>query len=110
MSDAGARGNASAVARQALTRADSAHAEIEKHEEVCAERYGNIKQEIGEIKTILKWAGSTLFLLIIGALAWSIRMQISSAYAEAQALRTQLEVLQRQLPASQSQPPAGPSR
>lgn len=37
----------------AMARADAAHAKIESHEELCAERYGNIHSALNDLKKLV---------------------------------------------------------
>jgi hypothetical protein len=70
---------ATAVAYRALNAANKAQDDIVAHEDLCAERYANINTTIGEIKSILKWFGSTIFILLVGVAGWSIKAQLASS-------------------------------
>ena len=71
--------------------------DISAHEDLCAERYGNINLSIREIKGILKWAGTTAFAIIISLLGWSISQQMSANALAASASQIKIEMLQRQI-------------
>jgi hypothetical protein len=89
-----ARG-ATAIAYRAMNRADAAFAEIESHEKLCAERYRVIEEKLGMITRLLAWAGSFLFLLIVGMLGWSLKIQIEAASTERRALENRIELIRQ---------------
>jgi len=75
-------------ARQALN-------EIESHEDLCAERYGNINDTLRTIKSILGWAGGTIFMMLIGVLGWLISQQVGRNDSDRAVLEAKIELLQR---------------
>lgn len=80
-----------AVAR---ARADEAHTKIDGHEELCAERYKNIHETLGTMKTILGWAGGSIFSLLVATLGWLVVQQVSRNDDDKAMLRAQVEMLQ----------------
>ena len=94
------------VAQEALSKAESAQAQLVAHEQLCAERYANINDKLSTIVRVLAWAGGTLFMLIIAVLGWSMWQQISAASAEQESLRETIRALQvqAQLQAASSPP------
>ena len=71
---------------------------LETHERVCAERYANINSAIADIKGILKWAGTTLFGLIVATLAWSVSQQFAANESQKAALAAKIELLESRRP------------
>lgn len=49
-----------------------AFAEIEKHEAVCAQRYENITDCIGEIKAELKWISRGVVAVLLAIAGWAL--------------------------------------
>lgn len=47
-----------------------AYAKIEAHEDLCAERYQNIRDDIGDLKEIMKTAGKALIGLVLALMTW----------------------------------------
>jgi hypothetical protein len=47
-----------------------AFAKIEAHEEICAIRYKQIFDTLGELKTIAKWAAGGIAGLALSLIAW----------------------------------------
>lgn len=66
------------VAIDALNIARKTEREQAAHEDLCAERYGHIAKEIGELKSIFKWAGGALFTLLLAAFGFLINQTMSS--------------------------------
>lgn len=85
------------LAHEAYTLSKQNERDISAHEDLCAERYGNIHHAIADIKGILKWAGTSAFAVIIGLLGWSISQQMAANKDAALASQTKLELLQRQI-------------
>jgi hypothetical protein len=56
------------MATEAKAKADLAEQRVTGHEELCAERYENIKQSISDVRNIIKWAGATLTVSILSVL------------------------------------------
>lgn len=48
-----------------------AYAKIEAHEELCAERYANIRSDINDLKNIIKSAGKMLASVALALLGWA---------------------------------------
>lgn len=84
-----------AVDAVARARADEAHSKIEGHEELCAERYKNINDTLGTIKSILGWAGGSIFAVLVAMLGWLSVQEINRISDDKQMLQAQLEVLQQ---------------
>lgn len=84
-----------------VARDDAAKAldNIEGHERLCAERYGNINDTLKTIKSILGWAGGTIFTMLLATLGWLIVQQVSRNDDDKDLLRAQIESLARQVPA-----------
>lgn len=83
--------------------------DIAAHEDLCAERYGNINTAIREIKSIIKWAGTTGLGIIIALIGFLAVQIYNSNEATKQALATKLDSLQQQnadLRAAQPHPAA----
>lgn len=87
----------SSVAYEALNLSKQNTRDIEAHEDLCAERYNNINNSIGEIKSILKWAGTTGFLIIIGLLGFLAKTTWEAKEQAQEAAATKIEMLQTQL-------------
>lgn len=68
----------STVAYEALNLAKQNARDIESHEDICAERYGNIHKAIDEIKGTLKWAGGGAFTIIMAVLGFLLAQQLSA--------------------------------
>jgi hypothetical protein len=84
------------MATEALTTANAAKNDLTGHEDLCAERYLNINNSIRDIKRVIWWVGTTLILLIVAALGWSLKQQIAANDAQREALETKVEMLERQ--------------
>lgn len=84
--------------KAAAAQADAQRAldEMSSHENLCAERYGNINSALRTIKNILGWAGSTIFGLLTVTLGWLIVQQVNHNDSDKDLLRAQIEMLQRQ--------------
>lgn len=91
------------VAYDALNLAKQNARDIENHEEICAERYAGIHASMGEIKNILKWAGGTLFSIIISLLAWLALQQFNANDQARKSAETKIELLEKQI-AQQARP------
>jgi len=86
------------VAYQALTLARQANRDIEKHEDICAERYDGINKTMDEIKSILKWAGGFGFTVIITLLGFLAHAQFDANEAAMKALAAKVEAQQQVRP------------
>ena len=53
-----------------------------------------VDKSLDEIKSLLKWVGSTLILLIVSVLGWSLAQQYQANEAQKLALHDQIERLQ----------------
>lgn len=85
------------VAYEALNLAKQNARDIESHEDLCAERYGNINKSLGEVKGILKWAGTTLFGIIIALLGFLAAQQFNANDSARKQAEMKIELLERQL-------------
>lgn len=63
-----------------------AYAEIEKHEAVCAERYGNIHTAIGDLKAELKWITRGVVAVLIAISGWALVQVMGGHPSEAKPL------------------------
>lgn len=73
------------VAREALDLARDVDRRVNGHEDICAIRYRQlehniteVKSDIGDVKKILAWAGTTGFGIIMAALAFFIKVQFDA--------------------------------
>lgn len=87
--------SASRVAYEALNLSKQNTRDIEAHEDLCAERYKNINTSISEIKSILKWAGTTGFVIIIGLLSFLAKAQFDANSTAQRAAQAKIEMLER---------------
>lgn len=84
-------------AEVALTLSRENKSAITAHEDLCAERYGNIHAGLARLEGILKWAGVTGFGIIIALLGF-LALQMLNANADARrAADTKIDLLERQL-------------
>lgn len=67
-----------AVATDALALARKNEQEISAHEDLCAERYRNIGNEIAALRGIFKWAGGALFTLLLAAFGFLINQTMTA--------------------------------
>lgn len=58
-------------ASAAMAKAESAHQKIDSHEELCAERYGNINDTLSDLKDTLK-SHQSIALKVLGGLATGV--------------------------------------
>ena len=86
-----------AVDQVARDKAQQALEEISGHEKLCAERYDNINETMKVIKSILGWAGGSLFAILIATLGWMISQQIQSGDRARQISEDRIELLQKQV-------------
>ncbi|MEG3175844.1 hypothetical protein U1872_06350 [Sphingomonas sp. RB3P16] len=87
------------IAIDALALGKKNEIDIASHEDLCAERYQNINTNIGEIKSFLKWACTTGFMIIIGLLCFLAKMTWEAKDQAAIAAAAKIEMLQRQIEA-----------
>jgi len=45
------------------------------HEDICAERYKGIRDDIGKLNRQIGWAAATLILTVLAVLGWSLKSQ-----------------------------------
>lgn len=83
------------TAQKALSRADAAHDRIEAHEDLCAERYGNIHGRLDQVVKILGWGGTTIAMVMIGVIGFLLVRMIDSPSIETERLKAQIEILQQ---------------
>ena len=81
-----------AVAYEARELARQAQRDIESHEAVCAERYGNINDKLNMLFKIIAWAGGTAFLVVMGLLTYLAKTQFENITALQQALAQQQRI------------------
>ena len=118
--------SAASVAYDALNLAKQVARDQEGHEDICAERYGNIHKamegiktdaaaamtkietsvdkQFGEIKGILKWAGGALFSVIIALLGFLATQQFNANDQARKQAEAKIDLLERQL-LQQARPP-----
>lgn len=87
----------SEVAYQARNRADQALRDITKHEEICAERYAEIRASVKEVKGWITWGGSLALTIVIGLLAFLASAQFKANDEDRRAQQTRIDQLERQL-------------
>jgi len=58
------------VATDAMAKAEQAEQRMLGHEALCAERYFDIRSDLGRLEGIIKWVGSTVTLAVLGVLGW----------------------------------------
>lgn len=92
----------SSVAYEALNLGKANKQAMEAHEDLCAERYGNIHAAIGRIEGILKWAGVTGFGVIITLLGFLLAQQVQANDRATKDSAAKIELLQRQLTQQQA--------
>lgn len=86
------------VAYDALNLARENKRDITAHEDLCAERYNHIGQQMSEIKSFLKWFGGTSIIIIIGLLGFLSRAQIDANNQAQRAAIDKIERLEQQMP------------
>lgn len=86
----------------ALLLAQQAKQEVLAHEDVCAQRYLNIQNELTGIKDsirnlwkIIAWAGSTTMLIVMGLLSFLLKIQFENSQALQTATAQRLEINER---------------
>ncbi len=88
------------VAVDALALARKNEQEINAHEDLCAERYANIRAEIAGLRAIFKWMGGAAFTLILFGLGVLINQMttanqaLTERNAAATIAATRIELLQ----------------
>lgn len=85
------------VAYSARNKAHEVERTIAAHEDLCAERYGNINTAIREIKAFQKWAGTTAFGIIIALLGFLAMQVFNSNEAAKKASAANDETVRQQL-------------
>jgi len=77
--------SASSVAREALDLARKVELRVDGHEDICALRYARLEEnitasraEIGDIKKILAWAGTTSLGIILAVLGILMKAQFDA--------------------------------
>lgn len=77
--------SASVVAHEALDLARKVELRANSHEDICALRYErleenitNVKSDVGDVKKILAWAGTTGFAVILGVLGFLLKLQVDA--------------------------------
>jgi hypothetical protein len=90
------------VDQVARDKAQKANDELEGHENLCAERYKNINDTLKTIKSILAWAGTTIFGLLMVTLGWLVVQQVNRNDDDRTLLKAQIELLQQQMTPARS--------
>lgn len=91
------------VDQVARDQASKALSDLQGHEDLCAERYGNIHDKLGFITRLLGWGGATLATIVIGIIG-GLSMRLSSAQdSDRGYLKAKVEFLEGQL----QRPPQG---
>ncbi|AOR76549.1 hypothetical protein [Novosphingobium resinovorum] len=85
------------VAYQALNLARQNARDIEKHEDICAERYQGIHDAIDEIKGVLWKAGGGAFTVILGVLGFLLVQQLNANGKLHDENQSEIRRLQQQL-------------
>jgi cytoskeletal protein RodZ len=70
-----------------------------KNEELAVkveEKHKAVLDVIGELKSILKWAGGLVVMLFISTLTWSLAQQYSANEAQKKDMQQQLDILREQ--------------
>jgi len=70
-----------------------------KNEELAVkveEKHAAVLSVIGELKSILKWAGGLVVMLFISTLTWSLAQQYSANEAQKKDMQQQLDILREQ--------------
>jgi len=60
------------------------------------EKHKAVLDVIGELKSILKWAGGLVVMLFISTLTWSLAQQYSANEAQKKDMQQQLDILREQ--------------
>jgi hypothetical protein len=66
------------VAREALDLAKDAKHRIDSHEDICALRYKQLEDGISGVRTIITWAGTTGFAVILTILGFLMKNQFDA--------------------------------
>ncbi len=73
------------VAREALDLAKDVDHRVNAHEDICALRYKRleenitaVKSDVGDVKKIIAWAGTTGFAIILGVLGFLMKAQFDA--------------------------------
>lgn len=84
-----------------MTRAEEAHAKIDGHELLCAERYAHIhtaisgvKETVGSIMKTVAWGGTTIFGLLVACLAFFATRAMTNNDAQVEKLESQIMSMQ----------------
>lgn len=89
------------MARDAMAKAEQNARDIEGHEDICAERYENIREKLGMLFKIIAWAGGSAFAIVMGLLAFLAKTQFDQIKTLQSAVGQRTELLER----AQSVPP-----
>lgn len=73
------------IAREALDLAKDVDHRVNAHEDICALRYNQLelsikatKDEVGDVKKILAWAGTTGFAIVLALLGFLMKAQFDA--------------------------------
>jgi len=108
-----------AVAYEALNLGKQNARDITQHEDVCADRYRDIKDAIkhvedsfnkstDEIKGILKWAGGILFSIILTLLGFLATQQFNANDQARKSAEIKIDMLERQINQARTPAPTAP--
>ena len=84
------------TAAEAMARANEAHLLIAAHEDICAERYGNIHTALGDLKSIVAWGGSGLIVLLITVLGFFMARTMTNNDSQVAELKAQVAIMTAQ--------------
>lgn len=90
----------SEVAYEARNLARQAGRDITKHEEICAERYAEIRASVKEVKGWITWGGSFALTIVIGLLAFLASAQFKANDEDRRLQQARIDQLEHQLTVS----------
>ena len=96
-----------AVDQVARDDAKTALEKIGAHEDLCAERYGNIHDKLGLVLKVLGWGGATLMTAMIGTVGFFAAHAWTGNDDQQAYLRAKIDLLQQQV---HGPPAAEPAR
>ena len=86
------------IAHSAKSDAEKALNKIEGHEELCAERYGNINTSIADLKKLNQWIISLFVGIMLSMLAWSLSDKAQTLSKRDDVLLREIQELRRATP------------
>ncbi|MBH0113249.1 hypothetical protein I5E68_09855 [Novosphingobium sp. YJ-S2-02] len=103
------------IDQEARDAASRALAQISAHEDICAIRYqairdevSGIRDEVSGIKGMLKWAGTTSFLIVVSLLGFLANAQLEANDERARQQQQMIDALQEKLRHEQTPPRRNP--